>query len=57
MKLSEHFTLEEFVYSETAIRKGIDNAPNESVEANLLALLQVQAHLCIEQAGWLLHSH
>lgn len=38
MKLSEHFTLEEFVYSETAIRKGIDNAPNESVEANLLAL-------------------
>jgi hypothetical protein len=27
MTLSEHFSLEEFVYSETAIRRGIDNTP------------------------------
>lgn len=28
IKLSEHFTLEEFTFSQTAIRLGIDNRPN-----------------------------
>lgn len=36
MKLSPHFTLEEFIRSQTAARWGIDNTPNETVKANLL---------------------
>ena len=35
MKLSEHFTLEEFVRSDYAVRHGIDNTPSELVIANL----------------------
>ena len=38
MRLSQHFTLEEFVYSETAIRKGIDNYPTNEAITNLLML-------------------
>ena len=38
MKLSEHFTLEEFIYSETAIRKGLDNYPDNIAITNLLML-------------------
>ena len=38
MKLSEHFTLEEFIYSETAIRKGIDNYPDNIAITNLMML-------------------
>lgn len=34
-QLTEHFTLEEFVYSDTAIAKGIDNTPSEAIIANL----------------------
>ena len=29
--LSEHFTLEELIFSETASRKGIDNTPSEAL--------------------------
>jgi len=29
MKLSEHFTLEEMIFSDTALRHGIDNTPNQ----------------------------
>lgn len=35
MKLSPHFTLDEFTRSQTAARWGIDNTPNETVLANL----------------------
>jgi hypothetical protein len=35
MNLSEHFTLEEATYSETAIRMGIPNQPNEVQLANM----------------------
>ena len=35
MNLSEHFTLEEATYSETATRMGIDNQPNEQQLANM----------------------
>ena len=38
MNLSEHFTLSEFVRSETADRKHIDNTPSPEVVANLRAL-------------------
>ena len=35
MNLSKHFTLEEATYSETAIRMGISNQPNEQQLANM----------------------
>ena len=38
MRLSQHFTLEEFTYSETAQRKGIDNYPTNEAITNLLML-------------------
>lgn len=31
MNLSEHFTLEEFAFSQTAVRKGIDNSPMSQI--------------------------
>jgi zinc D-Ala-D-Ala carboxypeptidase len=36
MKLSPHFTLDEFTKSQTAARWGIDNTPNETVLSNLM---------------------
>lgn len=38
MELSKHFSLEEFITSDTAIRKGIDNTPSEEVKQNLTHL-------------------
>ena len=38
MNLTEHFTLSEFVRSETADRKHIDNTPTPEVVSNLRAL-------------------
>jgi zinc D-Ala-D-Ala carboxypeptidase len=35
MQLTEHFSLEELVASDTAVRMGIDNTPNDAVLANL----------------------
>ena len=35
MNLSEHFTLEEFVFSETAVRLGIDNNPSPEIQEHL----------------------
>jgi hypothetical protein len=35
MKLSENFTLQELTYSDTAIRKGMNNEPNEEQINNL----------------------
>jgi hypothetical protein len=35
MQLSEHFTLDEATYSETAIRMGINNQPDERQLANM----------------------
>ena len=35
MNLSEHFTLEEATFSDTAIRKGIDNQPNDKQLENM----------------------
>lgn len=39
MKLSTNFSLAEMIKSSTAIRKGIDNTPDEVVTANLQALV------------------
>ena len=40
MQLSPHFALSEFLFSQTAIRKGIDNTPNAGVIKNLIALCE-----------------
>lgn len=38
MRLTENFTLEEFTFSQTAIRKQIDNTPNQKIIKNIKAL-------------------
>lgn len=40
MNLSEHFTLEEATYSETAVRLGISNQPDERQLANMKMVAQ-----------------
>ena len=40
MKLSKNFSLKELTYSQTAIRNGISNLPNEEQLVNLTALCQ-----------------
>jgi zinc D-Ala-D-Ala carboxypeptidase len=40
MQLSEHFTLAELCLSQTAIRRGLDNTPDETAIANLKALCE-----------------
>ena len=40
MKITEHFTLEELTFSQTASRKGINNEPSEAVKRNLVTLAQ-----------------
>jgi hypothetical protein len=37
-RLTPHFTLEEFTFSQTAARKGIDNTPHEGLLDNLCVL-------------------
>jgi hypothetical protein len=38
MKLSENFTLDEATYSETAVRMGINNQPNEQQLENMVTV-------------------
>ena len=38
MQLTEHFSLEELIASETAVRFGIDNTPSSTVTSNLRVL-------------------
>lgn len=40
MKLTANFSLNELTQSETALRKGLDNTPNEEVIANLKMLAE-----------------
>jgi hypothetical protein len=51
VQLSEHFTLEEFTHSDTAIARGIDNSAPPDVAANLAQLAAV-----LEQVRVLLGS-
>jgi zinc D-Ala-D-Ala carboxypeptidase len=48
-RLSEHFTLEELTFSQTAARNGIDNTPPDEILPNLRrlaeALERVRAHI------------
>lgn len=45
MKLSEHFTLAELTFSETAARKGIDNTPTGETLDNLKLLAATLEHI------------
>jgi hypothetical protein len=45
MKLSKHFSLDEFTASQTAVRKGIDNTPPENVIENLRMLANTLEHV------------
>jgi zinc D-Ala-D-Ala carboxypeptidase len=38
MNISEHFTLEEFTFSEAAARLGLDNSPADAVVTHLITL-------------------
>ncbi|MEN9866232.1 MAG: hypothetical protein RL748_1822 [Pseudomonadota bacterium] len=40
MNLSPHFTLEELTFSDTAVRKGINNTPGDAVLENLKRIAQ-----------------
>jgi zinc D-Ala-D-Ala carboxypeptidase len=40
MNLSENFTLQELIYSDTAVRMGIDNKPNDETVENLKILCE-----------------
>ena len=40
MQLSENFSLNEFTKSDTAVRKGIDNTPNETHLENMKSLCE-----------------
>jgi hypothetical protein len=40
MNLSENFTLQELIYSDTAVRMGIDNKPNDETIENLKILCE-----------------
>ena len=40
MKISENFTLEEFLVSQTAARNGIDMTPPADIEANIVRLVK-----------------
>jgi hypothetical protein len=40
MQLTEHFSLEELIASEIAVRAGIDNTPSGEIAANLRALAE-----------------
>ena len=52
MKLSEHFSLDEFTASQTATRQGIKNTPSAAVVENLRMLAAL-----LEQIRTLLGSH
>ena len=51
MKLTSHFTLSEFTYSETAQRKNIDNTPSPNTIANIKALCEEVLEPAREEYG------
>jgi hypothetical protein len=51
MKLTEHFTLAEFVNSDTAKRKHIDNTPSPNAIANIKALCEEVLEPAREEYG------
>lgn len=51
MHISEHFTLEEFSFSETAARLGIDNTPSPMAIANLRRVAAVMERIRTQLAN------
>lgn len=51
MQLSKYFTLEEMLFSDTAIRKGIDNTPDDKSLKNLKELSLLCLDLIREDLG------
>lgn len=58
MKISEHFTLEELCFSETAARLGLDNTPNAIAIANLglVAALMEKIRTLLGDRPMVVHS-
>lgn len=54
-QLSPHFTLEELVFSNIAVRRGIDNTPNAVQVANLTRLCTTQLEAAREIVGAPIH--
>lgn len=50
-KLSNHFSLEEMIFSETAIRHGFDNRPDATSRQNLVELCENMLERIRELAG------
>jgi len=58
MKISEHFTLEEFYFSEAAARLGLDNTPTAVIAANLelVALVMERIRTLLGDHAIVVHS-
>ena len=59
MKLTEHFTLEQMIFSQTAVRKGIDNTPTaeqitnlQNLCTNILEPLQASLGVIVLSSGF-----
>lgn len=55
MQLTEHFSLEELIASQTAARAGIDNTPSAAIVANLRVLAQGLEHVRAALGGKPIH--
>jgi zinc D-Ala-D-Ala carboxypeptidase len=58
MQISEHFTLEEMTFSETAARLGIDNKPSPTITGNLIltAVLMERIRALLGDRPIIVHS-
>ena len=57
MKISEHFTLEEFSFSEAAARLGLDNAPGRIVITNLALVAAAMEKIRTLLGDWPIAVH
>lgn len=55
MQLTKHFSLEELTFSETALRRNLDNTPNESEIVNLKKLCEKVLEPIREQINLPIH--
>lgn len=53
--LSSHFSYEELTFSQTALRLGLDNTPNEEQRSNLVHLANTGLEIAREILGTALH--
>lgn len=55
MYLSDHFTYEEMTFSEQALRKGLDNTPDEAAQGNLVRVCEILLEPARKLLGCPLH--